>query len=129
MTWRIRPPRNAMSVPARIDVDDRGPAFAGLHHPPEAHGVGLRHRRALDEDAVGVLEGLLVVGGAAAPERGPQTGDRRRVSYAGLVLDLHRAHGGEQLLDQVVLLVVERGAAEMREPERAVDLPALLVVR
>src|SRR6185436_12815811 len=85
------------------------------------------HVRALDEDAVGVLKGLLVVGGAAAPERGPQTGDRARVSYAGLVLDLHRAHRGEGLLDEVVLLVVERRAAEVGEPERAVDPPTLVV--
>ena len=36
-------------------------------------------------------EVLLEGGGAAAAERGPQTGDRGGVSYAGLVLDLHRA--------------------------------------
>src|SRR6185503_2344594 len=41
------------------------------------------------------------------------------VSYARLVLDLHRAHRGEELLDQVVLLVVEGGAAEVGEAERA----------
>jgi hypothetical protein len=51
------------------------------------------------------------------------------VSYAGLVLDLHRAHRGEELLDQVVLLVVQRRAAEVGEAERPVDLPAALVVR
>ena len=33
-------------------------------------------------------EVLLERGGAAAPERGPQTGDGGGVSYAGLVLDL-----------------------------------------
>ena len=33
-------------------------------------------------------EVLLEVGGAASSERGPQTGDRGAVSYAGLVLDL-----------------------------------------
>jgi hypothetical protein len=49
------------------------------------------------------------------------------VSDAGLVLDLHRAHRGEELLDQVVLLVVERRAAEVREAERAVDAPAVAV--
>ena len=79
------------------------------------------------EDAVGVLEVLLEVGGAAAPERGPQTGDRGGVSYAGLVLDLDRAHRGEGLLDEVVLLVVERRAAEVGEAERAVDAPAVVV--
>src|SRR6185436_1501896 len=85
------------------------------------------HVRALDEDAVGVLQVLLVAGGAAAPERGPQTGDRARVSYARLVLDLHGAHRGERLLDEVVLLVVERRAAEVREAERAIDAVAAVV--
>ena len=33
----------------------------------------------------------------------------------------------EGLLDEVVLLVVERGAAEVREAERAVDAPAVAV--
>src|SRR5829696_1092837 len=88
----------------------------------------LGHTRALDPDHVGVLDVLLGVGGAAAPERGPQTGDRGGVSYAGLVFDLDRAHRREELLDQVVLLVVERGAAQVREAHRAVDAPAVLVL-
>src|SRR5690606_16649268 len=50
-------------------------------------------------------------------------------SYAGLVLDLHRAHRRERLLDEVVLLVVERGPAEVREAEGAVDAAAVVVVR
>src|SRR4051812_15525839 len=66
-------------------------------------------------------------GGAAAPERGPQTGDRGGVSYAGLVLDLDRAHGRVGLLEEVVLLVVERGPAEVGEAERAVDAVTLVV--
>ena len=74
--------------------------------------VLLGHVRAHDQDAVGVLQVLLEGGGAAAPERGPQTGDRGAVSYAGLVLDRQRPHRGEELLDQVVLLAVERRAAE-----------------
>src|SRR6185437_6790972 len=39
------------------------------------------------------------------------------VSYPRLVLDLDRAQRGEQLLDQVVLFVVQGGAAEAGEPE------------
>src|SRR5204863_4485061 len=50
------------------------------------------------------------------------------MSYARLVLDLDGTERGEQLLDEVVLLVVEGRAAEVREAERAahalaVDLP------
>src|SRR5919108_4858443 len=107
-------------------MDDRGAALTRLHHPAERDRVRLRHRGALDEDAVRVHEGARGVGGAAAPVGGPQTGDRRGVSYAGLVLDLDGAHRGERLLDQVVLLVVERGAAEVGEAERAVDPVALV---
>src|SRR3712207_9062911 len=70
------------------------------------------HVRPHDEDEVGVDQVLQVVGGAAAPERGPQTGDRGGVLYPGLVLDLHRAHRGPQLLEEVVLLVVGRRATE-----------------
>jgi hypothetical protein len=91
----------------------------GLHHPLEPDRVGLGHVRAHDDDAVGVGQVLLVVGGAAATERGPQTGDGGGVSNTGLVLDLHRAHRGEQLLDEVVLLVVQRRAAEAGDAHRA----------
>ena len=61
---------------ARVDVDDLRAALLGLHHPLEADRVLLGHVRAHDQDAVGVLQVLLERGGAAAPERGPQTGDR-----------------------------------------------------
>src|SRR5947209_10904332 len=50
------------------------------------------------------------------------------MSYAGLVLDLDGAERGEQLLDEVVLLVVEGGAAEVGEAERAPDAFVVLVV-
>ena len=117
----------ARAAEARVDVDDLRAVLLGLHHLAEPDGMRLRHRVALDDDAVSVLEGLLVVGGAAAPERCPQTGDGGGVSYAGLVLDLHGAHRGERLLDEVVLLVVERRAAEVREPHRAVHAVAVVV--
>src|SRR5205085_12003511 len=87
----------------------------------EAHRMLLGHVRAHDQDAVGVLQVLLERGGAAAPERGPQTGDRGAVSYPSLVLDRDRAGRREELLDQVVLLAVERGAAEEVHPERALQ--------
>src|SRR5215218_9751909 len=116
-----------MSEPARIGTCRSAIALARLHRPAEADGVRLSEARALDPDQVGVLEVLLEVGGAAAPERGPQTGDRGGVSYPGLVLDLDRAHGREGLLDEVVLLVVERRPAEVGEPHRAIHAPALVV--
>ena len=139
------PPRNAMSLPARMPTHlvaiadvrvKRGSMWmtvraplARLHHPLEADRVVLGHVRAHDHDAVGVLEVLLEVRRAASSERGPQTGDRGAVSYAGLVLDLHDAERRHQLLDQVVLFVVERRAAEVADRHRAIRRVALLRLR
>src|SRR5205807_9545067 len=103
---------------ARVDVDDGRTARLGLHHPLEADGVGLGHIRALDDDAVRVLQVLLEVRRAAATEAGSQTGNRAAVSYARLVLDLQRAERGEQLLDEVVLLVVQRRPAQAGNAHR-----------
>ena len=61
------------------------------------------------------------VGGAAATEDGPQTGDGGGVSNTRLVLDLDGAQRREQLLDEVVLLVVQRRAAEAGDAQRAAD--------
>ena len=100
----------------RVDVDQLGPAPLGLHHPLEADRVALGHVRAHDHDAVAVGEVLLERGGAAAPERGPQTGDRASCVICGPGSRSATApSAGEQLLDQVVLLVVERRAAEVGE--------------
>src|SRR5581483_2306420 len=80
-----------------------------------------------DGDDVGVGQVLLEGRGPSPAEGGPQTGDRGGVSYPGLVLDLDGAQRGEQLLDEVVLLVVEGGAAETGEPQRPPQRVALLV--
>src|SRR5581483_7748032 len=104
---------------ARVDVDQRRATRLGLHHPLEPDRMALGHVRALDDDAVAVLEVLLERRGATTTERCPQTGDGGRMSYARLVLDLDGAERGEELLDEVVLFVVERRPAEVREPERA----------
>src|SRR5919205_763273 len=91
------------------------------------HWKPLGHVGPHDHDAVAVREVLLERGGAAAPERRPQTGDGRAVSYARLVLDLDGAHRREELLDQVVLLVVEGRAAQVGEAERAAQVAAFFV--
>src|SRR5687767_14294297 len=89
--------------------------------------MALGHVGALDDDAVSLLEVLQKAGGAATAERGSQTGNRCTVSNTRLVLDLYGAHRGEELLDQVVLFVVQRGAAEGREAHRAPERTALFV--
>src|SRR5262249_19883007 len=81
-------------------------ASAGPARPLAAPRVVLGHVRAHAPDALGFGQALLERRPPASSERGPQTGDRRAVSYARLVLDLHDAEGRHQLLDQVVLLVV-----------------------
>src|SRR4029450_6481775 len=93
----------------RVDVDDLGAAPFRLHHVLEAHRVGLRHVGALDDDAIGVAQILQESGGPAAAEAGSQTGNGGGVSNTRLVLDLDRTEGGEELLDQVVLFVVQGG--------------------
>src|SRR5690606_6761969 len=98
----------------------------GLHDPPEAHRMTLCHVRALDQDAVSVLQILLKGGGAAAAERDPQTGDRGRVSYASLILDLDDAQPGEELLDEIVLLVVQGSAAQVGHGQGAAHAPAVV---
>src|SRR6185312_10304554 len=117
-------------------MDDRRAARFGFDHPLEADGVRLGHVGTLDDDAVRVLQVLLENRRAAATEAGPQTGHRAAVSYPCLVLDLQRPERGEQLLDEVVLLVVQSGAAEAGESERApgalalrLPLPGLLTGR
>src|SRR5205814_4181643 len=106
---------------ARVDVDDLGAPRLGLHDPLEPDRVALGHVRALDDDAVRVLQVLLEGGGPTPTEGGPQTGDGGRVSYAGLVLDLDGAQRRVQLLEEVVLLDVERRPAEVGEPQRALE--------
>src|SRR3954466_14570681 len=86
----------------------------------------LGHVRAHDQDAVRVLQVLLERGRAAAPERGPQTGDRRVCAYARLVVERHGSERREALLDQVVLLGVEGRAAEEGEAARAVQRLAVV---
>src|SRR4051794_21873957 len=100
---------------ARVDVNHRRAAGLRLHDPLEADRVRLGHVGTLDDDAVRVLQVLLKVRRAAATEAGSQTGNRAAVSYPRLVLDLQSAERGEQLLDEVVLFVVQRRAAEARD--------------
>src|SRR4028118_973025 len=121
--------QGARAREARVDVDQlRAVLLLGDHGVPEAHRVGLRHVRSLYKDAVGVLE-VLEVGGRAAPTvRDAQTGHRGGVSYARLVRYSRKAHRVEELGDEVVLLVVYRGAADRGDGLGAAELLAPVVV-
>ncbi len=147
----MMPPRNAMSragaqrhedvgeraraAVVRIDVDHGRAARLRLHHPLEGDRMRLGHVRALEHDQVGVLQVAGHRGRRAAAERRAEADDGRAVADARLVLDLDHAERREELLDQVVLLVVERRAAERGDAHAAagalpvvLPLPALVAV-
>src|SRR3954454_17349702 len=97
--------------------DRRAILFTRLDHPLKSDRMVLRHRRSHDQDGVGVGEVLLRGRRAATPERRPQTGDGGAMSYPGLVADAkHAQTSREKFFDEVVLFVVERGAAEVVHP-------------
>ena len=105
-----------------VDVDDGGALLLRLHRPAEADGMRFGHVRAHDQDGIGVGEVLLEGGRPASSEACPQTGDGGAMSYTGLVLDRDDPQAGvEELLDQVVLFVVHRGAPERGDRGRLVD--------
>src|SRR5262249_21194484 len=94
---------------ARIDVNQRRALLLRLHGPTKAHRVGLRHVGTHNQYAVAIGQVLLIRGGRAPAKRGAQTGHRGTVSYPRLVLDRHDSEStAEQLLDEIVLLDVER---------------------
>src|SRR3989442_13061758 len=68
---------------ARVDVDDRGAALAGLHRPAEPDGMVLRHVAAHDQNRVGVGQVLLEGGGPTPSEACSQTGNGGAMSYSG----------------------------------------------
>src|SRR3989441_11529482 len=97
---------------AGIDVDQLRAVELGLHGPAERHRMALRHVRAHDDEAIGVLEIARIQGRRAATEPCPQTGDARAVSYPGLIFDGDDPEPAPELLAYVVELVVERRATE-----------------
>ncbi len=112
----------------RVHMDHRRALFFGVHDPAKTHRVRLGHGRALDQDAVGVRQILLGGGGATAAERGAQTGHRAGMSYPRLVRNRHHPQaGGEQLFDQVIFLVVQCGAAQMRDGGCVVDRATVFI--
>src|SRR5919201_6033602 len=110
----------------RIDVDQRRSALFGLDRPAEADRMRLRHVAPHDQDGIGVRQVLLEGRRPTPAETCPQTGDGRTMSYAGLVLDRYHAQAaGEQLLDQVVLLVIHGCAAQGCDGGGVIDQFAL----
>src|SRR6202044_1451477 len=112
----------------RIDMDQRPASQLGLHGPLEADRLSLRHIRSHEEDAIAIGHVLLIICSRTAAERGAQTGHRGAVSYSRLVLDRHHSQPtAEQLLNEVVLLVVNRCPAQRSDAAHRVEQTALLV--
>src|SRR5204863_9302519 len=96
-------------------MDELRAVELGLHGPAERDGVALRHVRAHDDEAVGMLEAARVGRRGPATIPCPQTGDARAVSYPGLVLDGDDPEPAPELLAHMVELVVERRATQSED--------------
>ena len=94
-------------------MDDLRAVLLGLPDPLEGHRVVFGDVAAFHQDRLAVLQVDPVIGHRAAPECGPQTGDRGAMSKPGLVLDVCHAEQPGRLLKEVTLLVgVLRAAHE-----------------
>src|SRR5437870_11948804 len=97
-------------------MDDGRAALLRLHHPSKSYRVRFGHRRAFDQNAIGVCEILLRGCGSASAKGGAQTGHRAAMSYPRLVGHTdHAQASGEELFDQIIFFVIESGAAEMAD--------------
>ena len=105
-----------------IDMDDRGPLLLRFHHPAKTDRVRFRHRGTFDQNAICIRQVLLRGRSSAPAEGGAQTGHRAAMSYAGLVGHTdHAQASGEKLFNEIILFVVERGAAEVTNSGRMID--------
>ena len=76
-----------------------------------------------DEPSIKTQSAVEICCAQPAPaEGGAQTGHRAAVSYTGLVGNAHHSQAsGEELFDEIIFFVVERGSAEMANRGGAVD--------
>src|SRR5437773_5469397 len=109
-------------------MDDGRAALLRLHHPAESYRVRFGHRRAFDQNAIGVCEILLRGRSSAAAEGGAQTGHRAAMSYPRLVGHTdHVQAASEEFFYEIIFFVVEGGAAEMADRSRMIDGCAVLL--
>src|SRR5437016_1546989 len=103
-------------------MNDGRTALFCFHDPAETYRVGFGHRRALDQNAIGVSEILLRSRSSAPAEGGAQTGHRAAMSYPCLVgYANHPQASGEKFFDQIIFLVIKRGSAEMTNSSGMID--------
>ena len=77
--------QRARARKSRIDMNDRRAAFLCFHDPAKTDRMRFGHRRAFDQNAIGVGEILLRGRSSAPAEGGAQTGHRAAMSYPCLV--------------------------------------------
>src|SRR4029434_3489230 len=105
-----------------IDMNDGRAALLCFHDPAKADRVRLGHRRAFDQNAIGVSEILLRSRSSAPAEGGAQTGHRAAMSYPRLVGDADHAQAeSKEFFDEVVFFNIECRAAEMTNRGRVID--------
>src|SRR2546429_1955751 len=84
------------------------------------------HRRAFDQNAIGVREILLRGRSSAAAEGGAQTGHRAAMSYPRLVgYADHPQAEREKFTDEIIFFDIEGRAAEMTDRSRVIDRHAV----
>src|SRR5437763_15224433 len=107
-------------------MDDGRAALLRLHHPSKSDRMRFGHRRAFDQNAIGVSKILLRGRSSAAAEGGAQTGHRAAMSYPRLVgYADHPQAEGEQFSDEIIFFVIERSSAEMTDSRRVIDRRAV----
>src|SRR6266542_4199183 len=104
-------------------MDNGRAALLRLHHPSKSDRMRFGHRRAFDQNAIGVGKILLRGRSSAAAEGGAQTGHRAAMSYPRLVGHTdHAQAGGEKFFYEIIFFVIERGAAEMADRCGVIDI-------
>ena len=107
---------------AWIDMDDRGALLLRFHHPAKTDRVRFGHRGTFDQNAICIRQVLLRGRSSAPAEGGAQTGHRAAMSYPSLVGHTdHAQASGEKLFNEIILFVIERGAAEVTNSGRMID--------
>ena len=104
---------------ARIDDDQLGALAQPLLHARGEHRMGVGRVGADDQDDVGMLDRVEILGAGRGAEGGPQAIAGRRMADAGAGIDVVVAEAAaHQLLHQVGLLVgaARRGDAADRQP-------------
>src|SRR5258707_14167008 len=101
-------------------------ALLCFHDPAETYRVCFGHRRALDQNAIGVGEVLLRSRSSAPAEGGAQTGHRAAMSYPRLVgYADHPQAESKKFSDEIIFFDIESGAAEMTDRGRVINRHAI----